>query len=214
MYKRQVIPKDESVTNAKGPPDHRKRFAWPLEVATFVAAVAAAIGSIWQGAGTARSVNAQVESSRLQQRAWLTVKSVTLARPLAVGDRPSAVLEIINSGQTPAREAVIGGNLFGRSGVTEKEIVESLTVGAPDSRMVIAPGVQVLIPVEADEAVRSTGQIDAVLKKALRLYVHGRIIYKDVYDQTHETRYCFRFDPQTPTGVGHFAACGFHNDAN
>jgi hypothetical protein len=43
------------------------------------------------------------------------------------------------------------------------------------------------------------------------LYTYGQITYDDVFDRTHETDFCFRWDPKLGAG---FTRCDTFNEVN
>ena len=58
------------------------------------------------------ALNASIEASRADRRAWLTVTSIRSAVPLKVGAKPPAILTVKNTGKSPANEIGPGDQML------------------------------------------------------------------------------------------------------
>jgi hypothetical protein len=161
----------------------------------------------------ARDANGQARAAmRLERRAWVTVKTAELVKPPAMGEVFMVLLNIINTGQTPASEGMINGTVISR-GELSAEDLSGPEVGSVPSRMLIGPGVVVSTLLTASEPVMRQSQIDAILNGAWRLYAVGNIYYRDVFGGRHQTRYCFSIGASDlRLNVRAMAACAEHNE--
>jgi hypothetical protein len=131
------------------------------------------------------------ETDEVSRRAWLTVKTATLAKPLATGEAPIVLLEIINSGKGPAVDVILAGSVFSRAALPPNDIAREIT--RPDaSRMAIGPDAMIIIPMTASEPISEQEQIDAIQYGPWRLYARGVIAYLDALRTPRKTTFCFR----------------------
>jgi hypothetical protein len=151
------------------------------------------------------SIQATQNALRLDQRAWLTVKTATLEKPPAMNEKLRVSIEVTNSGKTPAIDAITASTVITRQSLSKDDF--GPTTGSPPSRGVVGPNVPLLLPAESSDPFSIQGQIDA-LKTTHAIYVIGRVFYKDVFQGCHETDFCFRLPPeQFSKGVMVFASC-------
>jgi hypothetical protein len=157
-----------------------------------------------------RALDATIESSRLEQRAWV---SANVSMPEIELDKPTiGTVSVINSGKTFAYKTVITINASFASHelTTFEESKKELPVLAPKSVALLAPNLpyQATITVPAAEIRR--------MKQYLGInaftYIWGDITYYDVFRQPHLTQFCgYRSEDSRSIG---FAQCKFHTDAN
>lgn len=140
------------------------------------------------------ALDASVEISRRDQRAWLTVNGISLSKPLAVGERVLVVIRVVNTGKTPAADTMVAGTVLSRR--TLAEALSGRTEGNPDSRIIIGPNDAVTIPLDTSGPVTNQGQIDAISTGEWQLYAVGYIIYTDIFAAEHTTRFCFKADSE------------------
>jgi hypothetical protein len=140
-------------------------------------------------------LDASIETSRRDQRAWVTVSVANLSKPLAIGERPIVVLRMINSGKTPALDTAVAGTVVSRKEVSQVEFAQDAT-GAMQSRMVVGPSTAVSVLLDSSEPVTRQEQIDAVARGPWTLYASGFITYRDVFRVEHRTRFCFKLDAE------------------
>jgi len=100
---------NEMTTNAKDHEANQKKNKpsfW--EFAALIAAIGAAIGSIWQGHGTSRSVDTLEQQTHASLRAYMFLDSEKPIESLTVeiGKEPSGMLRVKNYGQTPASRLI------------------------------------------------------------------------------------------------------------
>lgn len=150
-------------------------------------------------------------------RAWLTVKGATLMPDFAVGKRLSVVIKITNTGQTPAQEVIVTGDVVSRESINQVEFTTDSLAGPAPSRMVIAPGTTGTVVISHREPIPSQAHIDAFLQGPYTVFARGFILYRDVRGKGHRTLYCFKasgsdFKTMSDLGVG-MSACDRWNTA-
>ncbi|MGO9095299.1 MAG: hypothetical protein ACLQGV_08750 [Bryobacteraceae bacterium] len=156
------------------------------------------------------ALDATIEASRRDQRAWLTVRAVSMEAPLRIGEKPRATVEVANSGKTPAVDATIAGTVLSRRRLADA--LSGATTGHAPSRAVIGPDATLKVTLEASEAVTHKEQIDAVASGPWLLYATGRIVYRDIFHDEHVTEFCFQGGGKTITPVGaYWASCARGN---
>lgn len=157
------------------------------------------------------------------KRAWMTVKSATLIQDFAVGKPLRAVIRVTNTGQTPALEVIVTGDIVTRESIELVPFETEKLAHAPPSVMVIAPGAIGTVEITSKSKgqiglIPSQAHIDAFLDGPYMLFVRGFITYKDVDGKTHKTIYCFKAEGRddlrrmTELGVG-MSACDRWNTA-
>jgi hypothetical protein len=158
----------------------------------------------------------QTESAGEGNRAWLTVKTVSLQQDFSVGKPLSVVLTVTNTGLTPARDVVITGDVVSRKSVDFVDFDTNRLSAVPPSMMVIAPGTTVTVPIVSEgPPIPSQQHIDAFLSGTYTIFARGFILYTDVHDKRRRTIYCFKasgtdFEVMKNLGVG-MSACGRWN---
>jgi hypothetical protein len=161
------------------------------------------------------------ESSRVDQRAWISVKSVKrdfLGKEedavVKVGDFLGYEIVFQNTGKTPARGAtVMSGMELVRIGGRPNFSYETNPTVRPG---LIAPGGETLPISPLMTERRNIGfsplspRIASLLRQEeLQIHIHGRVSYQDVFDKCHWVTFCYSFHPRD------FAipvACEDHND--
>lgn len=168
-------------------------------------------------AAASKALDAQIELSRSEQRAWVTVDSASVGGVIA-GSRLSGRLSISNSGRSPAmglsgpqriafwREAVLPEFMLKREGA----VVAGPTVLGPGGALAISSSLGRGITQQ---------EIDELLQGTAFLFIYGQVNYQDVFGAPHWTRYCFRNVPPTEgkpvtTSSGEWIvnACAYWND--
>lgn len=164
-----------------------------------------------------KAFRATVEQFRLDQRAW--VSAVGISPPPSIGQPFDVTIRVRNTGKTFAKvfsvvnqvEPVLRGKHPDFSGEIGPE-PKSISVLAPNSDYVITAHVPIttpsgIVPTVTDDRLRD-------LKKELgdgelRIVVHGRITYLDVFGCSHWTTYCFELQPSWE-----YAGCSTHSDSD
>ena len=167
----------------------------------------------WEALIESNRINRNVMA--IDQRAWLTVRAVTLTHPLKLGEKPSAAIEIINSGKSPAIEARVAGTALSRRTLTEA-LAGPNVLGEPDSRAIVGPNVTLTVILDTSEAVATQGQIDAITSGQGTFYATGTIFYDDIFKTAHWTKFCFKMGSMETTGSEKtsWAACARGNSVD
>ena len=138
------------------------------------------------------SLDASINASRLDQRAWIGVKATSVT---AVEGQPfSAKVEVTNTGKTPALDAhgftnaeelVVGvGKL-----TSEATWANNVEAGVTWSRATIYPGGTIFGSVK-DSGVLTHDGLALVTKGTHRIYVRVVYGYDDIFGRPHKIRYC------------------------
>ncbi len=144
------------------------------------------------------ALDASIEASRRDQRAWVVVKEVKLLKPLTVGAIPEFVIEIINTGRTPAMDVITEAGAYiateprpetdKSSFVTKNRTGPSkIVLGSKISATVPGPKTGRGLPKEAMEEMR---------RGTLTFFIAGRIEYRDIFRRIHWTTFRYRVDPE------------------
>jgi len=148
-----------------------------------------------------KALNASIEASRTDQRAWISVKEITVSKSLIVGSPVQVSVTAINTGKTPALNMVVSD--FGM-GPIETDRRRDLIIHY-SAHEVIAPNNTNTVLATAtydDESIRG------ILAGAIRIYVRGRLVYKDVFGLTHQTKFCAYYPNNgSPTSSTYFFNC-------
>jgi hypothetical protein len=144
-----------------------------------------------------------MESEKLSQRAWVGVSEMHYS---VVPNRTSALaVYITNVGRTPALEVESKIRVFHQDRRSENPSLERTRANVG---WVVMPGARyhatVNGPVFSEEQLKSD---------SWRVYLIGAIWYKDVFGDTHRTRFCSRL-VLDENGNKRYPPCGFHDDAN
>ena len=145
----------------------------------------------------------QEKTSRAQLRAYVMVGTATISN--IIGDKmPVAKIQIKNFGQTPAYNLNAGISMgFAKWPFQDVEWPTFVFVGEKRSERPIAPGDDFPLLIDLGKAL-SAEQVAAIYGGRWALWVAGKVIYKDAFDNPRETEFCF-FTTKI-TGVGMLAA--------
>lgn len=137
----------------------------------------------------------QINFSKRQLRAYVHVDLRPDAKTRRNGWEVIYSLSVVNSGQTPAYDVVIEGNICVADHVLNKELNPPVVSGQP-SKASAYPGQAGVTadvrskPALTDEEFSSLAWIDAgtfVKSSPSRLYLYGKITYRDVFGDGHTT---------------------------
>jgi hypothetical protein len=150
----------------------------------------------------------------VDERAWVAAIAISDAPRI---DKPfDVVVRIRNTGKTFAKETGVVDAaeplLQDQSPDFAGELSRkptSVTVLAPNGDFVST--IHVRLP--DDKQTLSKPGLDAMIgelkSERMRLVIHGRITYKDIFDSPHWTTFCFNLGPSL-----HYESCEMHNDAD
>lgn len=133
-----------------------------------------------------RSLDATIDQFHLDQRAWVSILSVQLDKPYSINNPGDVVVELANTGKTPALNAAITGGNFSFLPNFGLEPLKEI------KRMVIAPNSN------TDEMFLPIPPMNATTK----IYVRFKIEYRDVFqkptDEPHSTTFCGYYPSTKP----------------
>jgi hypothetical protein len=160
------------------------------------------------------SLQATIDNSRLDQRAWVGVTGFDMAQPVAIGSILGAQVAIANSGKTPALH--VRTHIVTRFLDKATEFVPDNHVTGEFSEIVIQPGAKVTLPSKLSpgkyENPAKLRQDDLTLMASGEyvFWVGGVITYQDVFGKRHETAFCGFLSPDLKS----FSGCKAYNKAN
>jgi hypothetical protein len=140
------------------------------------------------------------QASHLEQRAWVGLSRST-HKPIEPNEPIQGEFRFSNTGKTPAtiisagRTVCLrppGFNIESIADIKEtKEWMEDARSQGP-----LSPNAFIVLDFATSK------KVDAPLKEQLEkgeicVYVIGRILYRDIFDRKHETRFCRIVDPKT-----------------
>ena len=151
-------------------------------------------------------LDASIEQTRLDQRAWVGPIE-TIVPPIGSTDHYGVL--IVNTGKTPARK------VFAR--ISTKYIPTRSTFTATYIRNVGQPSISVLQPnmrlqvmsLAYPQLINAREQAGIVSGDST-LYMYGIITYEDIFKKTRKTTFCLRMTRQ----MNRFEGCDTYNDAN
>jgi hypothetical protein len=165
------------------------------------------------------ALDASIESSRTDQRAWVgaccvigpPVDESGKRRPFMKAGEPITAIgvQIKNTGRSPALYVQSRVESSALSKNTSFKAEYQHTKGMTPSPVVIQPGVEVFVNL-ANNTVPNEDSIKALSTGAFVYYIYGIINYEDVFRRAHQTTFCFfmRRDLRS------FGNCAVYNAAN
>jgi hypothetical protein len=155
-----------------------------------------------------KALNASVAAARNDQRAWFGVKEITLASPIAKGKPVQISIVGLNTGKTPALDVSLGEV---RVGPSETDRSRDFVYSVPDREVVAPNHTDVFYPT----LTYSDDSIKALLAGTIKIYVAGKVDYRDVFGTTHTTTFCAYYPTDGPTSTAnHFFNCKNGNSMN
>jgi hypothetical protein len=131
-----------------------------------------------------------VRTFRLDQRAWVGVKEIILRGQMRPGSELFAVIQQQNTGKTPALEVTINHTVTYKK--PTKELLDKFPKIGTFGKIAMAPN-----GTFASVQIFSLNLNEAEIKKINEgnPYVYGRIFYKDVFGESHQTWFCSFYSP-------------------
>jgi hypothetical protein len=160
------------------------------------------------------------EAEIKRQRAYVVLDPEKVLEMLhvAVGEEPQFMVRIKNIGQSTAYE--VGVDRGCGSGPWPPPADTNFTITpAGEGRNVLQPGQVEFWGSDVTNKGKTVTQaeFDAFKTEALRFYVFGRIVYRDIYDIQRHTNFCLSVvppsRPQSAAGLG-IQRCPMHNDSS
>ena len=157
----------------------------------------------------------QVEIAKKQlhsdQRAWVTVNKANITHNIVAGSQVGFVIEITNTGKTPALDVSTAVNIHMRPQITQ-EILDGIVItNQPHSRAVIGPGGSVTINQEV--GICTPKQFEE-FQSGFVLFVYGSVFYEDIFKQKHITTFCLCTDRSRHKSSWILSASEFGNTAD
>jgi cytoskeletal protein RodZ len=168
-----------------------------------------------RAANAAEASVKQVNSTaRRDQRAWIAV--VDIQGIPEVGTIFSVNLVAQNSGKTFAKNLTMRAvvELISEKGKEPDFSLEDTAAARKDSSAsLLAPNADYVMDIEPRKQTPpheiTQSDFDGIRSGNLRIFVHGRMTYDDIFGCAHWTSFCARLKPDLK-----YASCGTHNDAD
>jgi hypothetical protein len=119
-------------------------------------------------------------------RAWVTVTIATLAKPVAVNEKPLVKIDVLNSGKTPA----LNVKVLGVVSIAANE-AGSVNFGDTSTYPTAVIGPTSSITVTLDRPPLGQDEIQAIESGRNGLYAHGLVVYFDIFGRKRRTEFCF-----------------------
>jgi len=177
-------------------------------------AIAARIGA----EAAASAVAAQREALTFNARAWVGI-DVAYLTPVPLVSPARAFVGFANQGQTPALEVTEIEVNSGFSGPCQQHTHQLPSPAYAAITVSAALGQGAKGGVREHEVTLSQAELRRLSTNASPLYFYGGLRYRDVFGQSHETRYCFVYegnmtpDKEKPDRIA-LGWCGCHNTMN
>ena len=154
------------------------------------------------------------ETDKGNLRPWVTVKTAQIQEgTLGVGLRPTIVVEMHNTGHSPAMDLAAFGAVKIDNDLPPWETFPLAAfkeaLGASPSRTVLAPGAPLSLPVMFDDAFTVADAAGVAAGTGRMLYVVGFAEYRDQIGQQYTTTFCY----MTYRGYKALAPCRKFNSA-
>jgi hypothetical protein len=153
-------------------------------------------------------VRVAAQSMQYGDAAYLSLSNQSI-EAFQIGQPAKAVIDFVNGGNSPAYDVHMAVQMgFRRKPIppipplTAKERQESGSVVAPKGG---------LRKYATDQSVITEAELQAIKKEEVRLYVWGRLEYRDVFKRRRWLTFCLVHKMTTMLSLDN---CGIHNDAN
>jgi hypothetical protein len=160
------------------------------------------------------ALNASIEASRTDQRAWVGVKSINVGT-LEAEKNLVAEVALNNSGKSLANKvqgyatlAVSDSRTLREFPEPPREPVESVAIYWPGMDLKIYASGTAKTPLHRFAFTKSG--LENISAKRSFLFVYGTYNYVDIFDRPHTTRFCARYSPDSKL----FEFCANYNYAD
>jgi hypothetical protein len=140
-----------------------------------------------------RGLDASIETSRIDQRAWVGPTG-NVSLNLKPNEQVKFRIFLTNRGKTPALH--LHSDMTGKSILTKTPITFTYPPFAPDaliSESAVQPGEQFLMD-SVGNPILEQSQIDAIKRGEVTLYIYGKLLYQDIFGEKHHTTFCYVID--------------------
>mgnify|MGYP001589455165 CR=1 FL=1 len=130
------------------------------------------------------------KSLKTAERAWVTVKRISLDKPIKAGEIPTVNIEFYNSGHSPALKLAIIHTV----GLRDRLPFGEMPLMAPQgyrSLTVIGPSVSHFSNVGLPRQLTQSDMKKVDAQQAF-LVTWGEMAYMDIFDKPHRTTFCYR----------------------
>jgi hypothetical protein len=195
----------EEAAEAKKEKERKAASERRTEITTWIVAVATAIQAI----ALFFTIRVMSRTARQQLRAYLHITKATIS----LHDRPEAIVDVINSGQTPAYNWYVErGMFFGGPGLPDDDCTPPNTAKPTLGNGALGPSVEGRFLSHAAKA-PTKEQLAAIVAGNMHVFIHGTIHYRDTFGATHRTHFNLRTGKLVQL-CGDLIICDEGNDAD
>lgn len=151
-----------------------------------------------------RAVRATEESTRLERRAYVCAEGAIFLKSDDGQPTNNIVLTIKNNGTTPSIDTMDWANVIIDKFPLDRDI-QTNQFGVMHPRSVLSPSASIVYPLYLPQEAPED-DIMKVSNGEYAIYVYGGIEYKDIFGETHSTRFCFRCIGASELSLGAFKA--------
>jgi hypothetical protein len=159
-------------------------------------------------AASQNSLNANIEASRLEQRAWVGPTEITNSE-ITIGTKPVFTVIIQNTGKTPAFK--FHTILVRKPRLKEHKFTPTydMAVEGPNTLGNILPGMRAIIKIPWSTEI-TADSLEHLKTGKVIINVNGKINYLDAFGRPHYSTFCTELDKNLTSMKG----CETYNDAN
>ncbi len=167
-----------------------------------------AVAAILQAIVTCKQWSVMDETMKRAERAWLTIFQYKVDLP-KIGDAPSDVAEIQNTGRSPARDIRLKHGIYLWENLPDGPI-DSVNIMEDESRNLLGPSIHTGVGARGTHVI-DDARMTYLKNGKLRIYSIGTITYTDIFSETHRTDFC---SVVANVDTGDTKPCPKWNDAN
>jgi hypothetical protein len=177
----------------------------------FLAIVTQAVIYVLQWHAMQSQLNEMRKSTQLDERAWIGITRIGGSPEV---DKPwIATVTFKNSGKTFAKrvKTMIGGNVGPIQDAPKFFLEDNQKSWEREIESIVAPNTETFAHIAVGGFNKLTQkQVDQIMKGELTVFIHGRVIYRDIFDCEHWLTFCGTYEART----GSFTPCDKHNDSD
>jgi hypothetical protein len=170
--------------------------------------------TFFQSCVTWKTLKHAIDTSHLDQQAWVSVSGVELAEAPKAGEKILFIIKMQNTGRTPALRV---SNRIRFSTTAPETLDDFIYASKEEEGRVVPPGDGTFstffyVPDEKKDEALTEEQVASIMNRTTSLYLYGVVLYEDIFKAPHFTRFCgvYIYDKKAPT-VTNFCKQKDHN---
>jgi hypothetical protein len=145
-----------------------------------------------QAVTTKKELVSSIETSRTDQRAWVSCNGLKFEKDLKAGELNPFYLKFINSGKTPALHIRIKCTYH----VQERGKPDIISTELRDEDLALGPGREYEFRFDTVPPRLNQAAVDALESKTIIFTLFVEITYKDIFQNFHKTGICGFYSPE------------------